>query len=194
MKILSWKEWSWAKAPKPNEPSFRREDMEGLEFVEFKAKNGRKRQGYGVALKDGSYLRCRRVSDIKSLLGKEALINWAASQASDYMLQELEPDVSYTSEQLEHVAENAKRHWRSVRDDAAQYGTLAHEWIEAFIKRGQWPTDDEFKLLPPEVENSLMLFVKWWNEHSFIVIEAEKRLVSPDLGVCGTADLVARDA
>lgn len=169
-------------------------DVLGVELVKFGAY-----EGYLATLIDKLdrelkiERRLNRVSNIIELKSKPALVNWSAAQAVLVMSKMIRPNESYSETQIDRMLEKARTEWRTVRDEAADYGKLAHAWIERFLLEGAWPEDHEWVMLPVEVCNSLSLFAEWWKKHDFQCVESELYLFNADLGLGGTLDMLARD-
>lgn len=176
--------WAWIK-PK---------QFKNSDFVEVKLQKFGRFDGYAGYTKDGRIYRLQRVTTINKLYGSsDGLVNWAANQAALYFLQQLTPNRAYSQAEIERLYQAARGEWRNVRDEAAKYGTLTHQWIEAFLQNGQWPNDEEWATLPSEVQNSLLAFCEFWDAHGFKVVHVEKYLLNAWMGYGGTADLIAMD-
>lgn len=80
--------------------------------------------------------------------------------------------------------------WKSgnqIGQQAADYGTLAHAWIEAHLNGKQ----ADFGVLPDPAKRAIDTFVEWEKQHDVKVVETEKTFYGCEFNVAGTADLVA---
>jgi len=71
--------------------------------------------------------------------------------------------------------------------EAADYGTMAHGWIEAHL-HGQ---DVTLETLPPPARNAVNAFLTWEKENKLEVIETERTFYNCRLNYAGTADCLA---
>lgn len=142
----------------------------------------------------GHYYDGERLLGVTTALGiiskGDALVQWAANQTVEYLRANLVGELS--SEDLEVHFANARRNWRSVKQQAAEIGTYAHEWIESYLK-GENP--QPFEHFDPEVErqvrNSCSAGVAWTEEHRWTNLFIERQLFLPELRVAGICDWYA---
>lgn len=81
--------------------------------------------------------------------------------------------------------------WKSGKDlgeEAADYGTMAHGWIEAHLNG----TDADLESLPLPARNAIEAFKGWEKEHSLEVIKTEQSFYNCRLHYAGTADCIAK--
>jgi hypothetical protein len=128
----------------------------------------------------------------------DGLIQWAVNCAIDYaranlLTQEELEDGQFRmiremdQEELSLILQGAKYAWKAQRDEAASIGTLAHEWIEAYLKGEdpEWPSD-------PHVGNSCQAALEWIKSVKWETIKIEYQIYLPELGVGGICDWYAR--
>lgn len=133
----------------------------------------------------GHYYDGRRLTSVTTVLGivskGDAIPQWAVNQAIEYIRENLKGEL--TSEDVDLILHGAKLRWRSVRQEAADIGTQAHNWIERYLKgeNPEWPEH-------PNVRNSCEAAVKWIEQHHWITRAIEQQLYLPDLGVAGICD------
>lgn len=118
----------------------------------------------------------------------DGLLQWAVNQALDYARQNWpdssDPDVA---EQYDLMLLGAKYAWKNTRDQAAALGSLAHAWIEGYL-RGEdppWPSD-------PRVGNACTAALEWIRSVKWETIKIEHQIYIPELGVAGICDWYAR--
>lgn len=127
---------------------------------------------------------------LKTVIAKEALVNWAVKMTADYMIENLRPNVAYTPEKLLELAENAKKQHRLNKERAGTLGTDIHKWIETYIKAKIENTttpavpDGEYKA---PIEG----FLSWVNNGHVTFEESEKLVYSKKYDYAGTLDFIA---
>lgn len=133
---------------------------------------------------------------LSSISKGDGLIQWAVNQACDYARANLTvftnepyevPHLSIDVPDLELVLQGAKYAWKAARDEAASIGTLAHGWIEAYLKGEEptWPED-------PRVGNACQAALDWIRSVKWESIQIEHQIYIPELGVAGICDWYAR--
>jgi hypothetical protein len=133
----------------------------------------------------------QRVTSILGTLNKEALIPWAVGQTLDACKEKIVPGKVYQDWELVDIWEWAKDAQFRTKEQAAQYGTRAHQIIEKFLHTaGEWPDVSEE---PMPVQNSVALFREWWEQQQFQVTDLEAYVAHTDLGYGGTIDCLARN-
>lgn len=135
--------------------------------------------------------RHRHLYDGKQLLGVttvlgiiskgDGLIQWGVNQALERVASQLQGDLS--PEDVQAILMGAKFAWRDKRQEAADIGSQAHHWVEAYI-RGENPPWPELE----PVRKSCEAAVKWMDLHKWQTIEVEKQIYSPRYGYAGILD------
>ena len=124
----------------------------------------------------------------------DGLLQWAVNQAIDYARTNLmnggcEDEGLYqvAPEDLELVLQGAKGAWKAKRDEAATIGTLAHNWVEGYLKGEDpaWPED-------PHAARACEAALSWIKSVSWESIKIEHQIYIPELGVAGICDWYAR--
>ena len=139
----------------------------------------------------GHYYEGKRLLGVTTALGiiskGDALVQWSANQAIEYCRSKLVGEI--TQEYLDQVFQEAKKHWRTVKQEAADIGTYAHNWIEQFLK-GFNPSEFEHEdtEIQRKVRNSCGAAVKWIETHHWKTISIERQIFIPKLGVGGICD------
>lgn len=126
-------------------------------------------------------------------------MGWAAKNGVaklnvlDQAMKELVPDDVYGSARA--LAEKRWKlteptaFWKSGQEigkDAADYGTLAHTWIEAHL-RGK---DVDLAALPGPSRNAVESMLSWEKEHHLETIKTEETFYNCRLNYAGTADWI----
>jgi len=125
------------------------------------------------------------VTSITGMIDKSRpLIIWAVGLAKDHLLGRL-----YAGEPIteELILEACKQH-QIRKEEAANKGTLVHQWAEDFIKgrNPRIPNDDE------QVRNGIQAFLKWVNDTDIEFIESELPVYSLKYEYAGILDLEAK--
>lgn len=126
------------------------------------------------------------VTGVTGVLNKPALVYWAVNKAVEYLDNTLEPGKAYDEIQLKKLLEEAKFAHRKASGDAADIGTIVHNWIESYIK-GENPE-------PPineKLKKSTQAFVKWTEENDVKFVLSEKKVYSRKYNFAGTLDFTA---
>jgi hypothetical protein len=130
-----------------------------------------------------------------------ALVPWAVGQMTERVKTLLgEGDETWDRETLLAVLETAQETWRNERQKAADIGSLAHRVLEARLLGSSitLPITADSLLAPnltPEMvklaNNAISAGLRYLDEHSVRVIQAEAPRWSPTYGFIGTGDLIA---
>ena len=89
---------------------------------------------------------------------------------------------------LERLYKESMCHTDNVSDDASLVGTVVHGLVEDFIKGKEIPNQSD-----PAVVNCWNLFLDWWNQQNYKVVDIERKLFSKKYGYVGTLDLVVKN-
>lgn len=131
------------------------------------------------------------------------LINWAVRCVVQSIEQQLNlarspgAFVSTSVGELQQVLETARKAHNSKKNDAADIGKLAHNWLEEYGKqrlRGKnhitaigdahgYPTN-------PQAHNCIQAALKWIREHNVQPISVERKVYSEQDDCCGTTDWI----
>ncbi|CAN5950561.1 unnamed protein product [Sphagnum jensenii] len=113
----------------------------------------------------------------------DAITQWAVNQSLEYLAQALSGEL--TAEDVQAILLQAKYAWKGKRDEAADIGTQAHNWIERHLLSGrvfeEWPDH-------PNVRNSCEAACRWLDAHHWQTIEVEKQIFHPSYGYAGILD------
>jgi hypothetical protein len=126
------------------------------------------------------------VTTILNVVGKgDALLQWAANCAVEYLKQRLEGDL--TTDDVARFCKEAQKQWRSVKEEAGSIGSIAHDWIEQHLKGGNAPLPDH-----PKARNSCCIALEWMDSVEWETLEVEKVIFHPEYRYAGKYDWKAR--
>lgn len=138
----------------------------------------------------GHYLEGKRLLGVTTALSAiskgDGLIQWAVNCACDYTRDNAPAILDGTdsaSDQFQMMLTGAKYAWKQARQEAASIGSIAHNWIEAYLKGldPDWPEHDGAKR-SCEAALEWIRSVKWEN------IRVEHQICIPELQVAGICD------
>ena len=121
------------------------------------------------------------VSRICGIVDKsDALLIWASRLCSDYLLS-----LPVNARSDEEVKRAVNIH-REKKEEAANIGTLAHAWAEAYIKNWDisFPED-------PQVINAVNGFLDWTSQHKIEWLASERFVYSNKDNYVGICDAIA---
>src|SRR3990167_603667 len=125
------------------------------------------------------------VTTILSVIAKHALIQWAANEAIGLISSKALKNSNGEYCVSEELLSEARTAHRKKKEGAADIGTLAHKWVESYIKD---PDNTHYeKDLAIMTDN----FVKWAEENKVKFLQSEFRVYDSDLFYAGTLDFVA---
>jgi len=189
-------------------PLWWRENLELTQDMVAKAEQvecesfGRRYSKYAAVLHDGRDVVCARVSDVlRDAIGfGEAMLQWGVGQTIEFLKDRIHPWESYSPSELNEAWMEAEKARFKTRDEAAEYGTRAHELIElwchtgtlCFQQDGRWLQIDINKESEP-VQRAFAAFRKFWDKEGLESVAIEQWLVDVERGYGGTIDFVAKD-
>jgi predicted RecB family nuclease len=112
----------------------------------------------------------------------------------DYIRERVDYDadgvVRFTQPDLEALLREARMaHYRTTTE-AAELGTIAHDYVEAFLRTGE---EQDMAGQDPRVANCYDLFRRWWDQAGLSVIQTELMVYHAPLGYAGQLDFLAAD-
>ena len=132
---------------------------------------------------------------LSSISRGDGLVQWASNCACDYLRANLPGPEDYpllcTPEQYKEdtdiIYSGAKYAWKAVRDEAASIGTIAHDWVERYLKGEDpdWPEN-------LNARRSSEAALEWFKSVKWETIAIEHQVYIPELGVAGICDWYAR--
>lgn len=143
------------------------------------------------------------VTTVLGVLDKPALPQWAANMTVEYLRQNV-PYVKLNragivneyidKPTLESLFNDARFRFRQIKKEAADIGTIAHDWLEAYTK--QLINALDVIPLPPLPENEaarncVQLALNWMEKHDFYPKNSERKIYSATYDYSGTYDFDA---
>lgn len=141
------------------------------------------------------------ITTLLGVISSRALMNWMAKNGTaklNCLAESVKRKVDLPTRTA--VFDEAERNWKlqestaywksgkELGAEAADYGTMAHGWIEAHL-HGKDVTLDT---LPPPARKAVESFLDWEKEHHVEVITTEQTFYNCALHYAGTADCVAK--
>lgn len=131
---------------------------------------------YRATLSDGTTRNGGGVTGVLGIISKPALIPWATktalSCAEAALTARIGGKITLTASWIKEIMEEAKKKPDKVKDDAADLGTRAHAFFDAFI-RGE-KVDSVPEILVPAVT----AFHNWIRESKIRVIQGDTKVFS----------------
>lgn len=124
------------------------------------------------------------VTTILGTLNKPALVPWAVKMCAEYMEQNLPVGVPLDEITKKNLIAESKKIYSKKSGDAADHGTMLHDWIERWIK-GQNPQPFVNDILRKSAEQ----FVEWVKKEDVKFTSSERKVYSLKYDYCGTADI-----
>lgn len=167
-------------------------------------KTGEMKSRYSVYMPNGDVIWLCRVTTLLDFLAKPGLDYWMIQQTIESIREQWQPKTQYLDKQIEAALEYAKGARYRKSSEAAGYGTRVHNIIDGFFCGHPWPTaydrgrihqepvvlEDE----PLQVQNSVALWLDWWNTNCFQVVNSEQFVFNLELGYGGAYDVLLEDA
>jgi hypothetical protein len=126
------------------------------------------------------------VTSVLQIINKPALMYWAVNMALEHIGSNLKPGQALDEVQLKKLLADAKIAHRAKSTDAADIGTMIHEWIEKWItgKKPETPINVQMK----QATDS---FLKWVDDNNVKFVDSERMVYSKKWGYAGTLDFTA---
>ncbi len=144
------------------------------------------------AICEGKRVQAYGVTSCLQIINKPALMYWAVNQAIAHLENNWDINGDYDEVQKKNLLEEAKKAHRTKSQEAADVGTMFHEWAEDYInaklqgkKAPEYPKNKQLR-------SAVDSFLKWESENNVEWLEAEKKLYSIKHGFAGTCDGLAR--
>ena len=123
---------------------------------------------------------------------KPALLKWMVAtpinSLRDQVKEKLNNKEIIDRAELERMVKKAKSKSNNMKEEGALIGSVVHGLIEDFLNKKEIPDQSD-----PKVVNCWNMFLEWWNEQGYEVVEVEKKLLSKKHSYVGTLDLVVKD-
>jgi len=143
--------------------------------------NGKKIHIY----KDEKGNRIKSCTGITGIVDKSTpLMYWAVKLMGLYFIQ------NYIDKPItEEIIEIGKKKWRDAKEEAADYGTQIHDYVEKWITLKRKPEIPENE----KVRNGVIAFLKWVKENKREFISSERIVYSKKYNVVGKLDSISYD-
>ena len=121
---------------------------------------------------------------ILRVIAKDALVQWSANCAVEYVQQHIDKQWQYDEIRLNEILREAKYAHRRKAQQACDIGTLVHNWVEELITSGNPPE------YPANIQaaNSCSAAYHWICSHDFTPLNTEMCLYSKKHGYAGKLD------
>jgi len=141
------------------------------------------------------------ITTLLGVISSRALMSWMAKNGTAkldvYHQSAVEQLTDQAIKAIDKMAEerwllaNQTAFWKSGKalgEEAADYGTLAHSWIEAHLNG----KEVDLEALPAPSRNAVGAFLAWEKAHHLEVLKTEETFYNCRLHYAGTADCVAK--
>jgi hypothetical protein len=129
------------------------------------------------------------VTTVCGMLSKPFLVPWAAKTCGDYLLENWDAAAAIPTDDKagkEAFIKDMKGAHKRLAQKGADAGTLAHNWIERFIRGAdEAPPEDE------QASKAVGAFMNWWHNNHVVVHASEQIIFSQQHFYAGTVDLLA---
>lgn len=127
------------------------------------------------------------VTNVTNIVDKSRpLMNWAVKKSLKYIEGSLCPGKALDEVEISTLLGEAERQPYTSKSNAANLGTMIHNWIEKYIK-GQKPD----KPINASMLNAINAFLHWQKENKIKFIDSEKKIYSRKYNYAGTLDAEA---
>lgn len=139
--------------------------------------------------------RCKiSVTGVTGMMDKPALKFWSVKMMKEYLLDWINKNSLDQESLISAIEEGSKAHTK-FKEQAADMGTLVHNWAEQYILYELKLIKDKpviDKKADEKVKNGILAFLQWINEHKIKFIASEQLLYSKKYKYCGLADCIAK--
>jgi genome maintenance exonuclease 1 len=127
------------------------------------------------------------VTTVLDVRAKDFLKWWTVKLMYQTLLPKLKEVQGISEEEWEKILLEAKKAHTVKSKEALVSGTIAHDWIEKYIKgeKNDLPEDEKAR-------NAINEFLSWEKEHRVEWIASELVVASPEHQYAGTIDFIAR--
>ena len=171
-------------------PETKKETFElysGAVQVEFASVGHR----YRISENGGKFIHAPSVTTVLNTLAKPALTPWSVKVVCDYMYDNLKllmAGNSFSVEAVFKIIEQARVAHENVRQEAADIGTAAHDWLESYWLSVVRKTDNPPLPEDGPVRNCVDAALSWIKEHDMKPILFERPFYSRLHGFTGKED------
>jgi hypothetical protein len=136
---------------------------------------------------------CPSVTTILNVLAKPALVEWGVKCACNYVednLRLLFAGESFSVEQIFKVVQDARTAHDRTRQEAADIGTEAHDWLRDYWRAIIRKTDIPQMPEPGPINNCVTAVRDWISQHKVVPVAIEIPMYSRILKICGRSDFI----
>lgn len=161
----------------------------GEVLLEFSKKSHR----YKISDNGSKPAHCPSVTTILNVLNKPALVEWGVRCACDHIedgLNDIFASDSYAIDDLFKLVYEARQAHNRIKQEAADIGTEAHDWLSQYWKAKLDLEPPPNALEPGQVYNCITAVMAWVKLHEVKPLVIERPLYSRKLKITGTADFI----
>lgn len=126
------------------------------------------------------------VTTILGVISKgDAITQWAVNQTVDFLIPRLQGELS--TDDVDELLQDSRYAWKVKKQEAADIGTIAHNWIEDHLRGKQQELPEH-----PKARNSVEAALKWLETNRWETIAIEDVVFSPTHFYAGKMDWKAR--
>lgn len=137
---------------------------------------------------DGKWL--AGISSVSDILPKPYLMPWAAKMVAEFLQDKQEKIKELSVDDYLALLEEAKKTYHRKSDDALDFGTIGHSFLESYVLARIRNTELP-KLENKELERPIQQFIKWEKENISQWILSEARVADIEEEIAGTLDGLA---
>lgn len=140
------------------------------------------------------------VTTLLDVISSPALMGWMAKNGTAKLniLDKVIGEALGEDNRVSQIRSVAEQRWKLTEDtafwksgketgaDAADYGTMAHAWLESHLNGVQV----DLEALPEPSRNAVNAYLKWQEDHKLETIKTEETFYNCKLNYAGTADWV----
>lgn len=158
----------------------------GAVRCDFYEKLGRKKHVYQL---DG--VEVPSVTRVLSVLDKLVFIAWALNEMESALLTSWQPGRQYDELEIRELLRKAKGAKDEISSTAKDVGSVAHDWIEQYIKAKMSGEASPELPFSPAIKAACEAFLSWESSNHVVWLESERRIASKQHGFAGTMDFEA---
>jgi len=131
------------------------------------------------------------VTSITNIIAKPQLIYWAVGETVRFLQGVLKAGKSYDEMQIKSILDQASQQHCKSKGEAADMGTMIHDWISSFLKAGLAKKPLPTLPVNEEMRNIVRAFLGWAKEKKVKFISTERKVYSKRYNYAGTLDAEA---
>lgn len=140
------------------------------------------------------------VTTFLNIISKPALVPWAKKEALSMVRAALEKRLDGSDSKgiildkawIDGVLEEAKKRPDAIKKQAADLGTVCHQWIDAFIM-SEMGQSDSAPPIPSEAKIPIQSFIDWVRQSGFTFIAGDTLVANTESRYGGALDALATD-